>query len=234
MPMERVNLSDAISKPEFHSRLRTWLHGTDDTIGGVARSVFGRTAWVHVLDGASTYKLNADTSRKGVDDYLRLVKQYRGNLDWVPAESNRGQKSRVEFGPKPERIRGFYLYLVGADKSATSDSSRPATDADIEGLRYEIITMKTKRSRKLRDTAFNNAKGVCAVCHRDFSKVLGGRGQRVLQVHHRRMISQRHTESVTKLSDLVVVCANCHLLLHLDPTTPMTVPELRKLLRKDE
>lgn len=111
--------------------------------------------------------------------------------------------------------------------------SRPATDSDIEGLRYEIVTMTTRRSRRLRDAAFENANGVCAVCERDFSKLLRGRGVRVLQVHHTRMISKRNAESVTKLSDLVVVCANCHLLLHLDPKAPMTVSQLRKMLRAD-
>lgn len=107
---------------------------------------------------------------------------------------------------------------------------RTATDADIEGLRYEIVTMTTKRSRRLRDSAFKLSNGVCCVCERDYSKLLNGRGIRVLQVHHTRMLSRNEAEVRTTLKDLVVVCANCHLLLHLDAQKPLSVKRLKQLL----
>jgi len=110
---------------------------------------------------------------------------------------------------------------------------RTATDSDIEGLRYELVTMTTKRSRRLRDTAFKNGKGICSVCDRDYSKLLDGRGIRVLQVHHTRMLSRNEAETRTKLKELVVVCANCHLLLHLDPKKPLTVKRLKHMLITD-
>jgi hypothetical protein len=34
MPLDRVRLSNAISKREFHSRLRAWLTGTAEEIIG--------------------------------------------------------------------------------------------------------------------------------------------------------------------------------------------------------
>lgn len=108
--------------------------------------------------------------------------------------------------------------------------ARTATDADIEGLRYELVTMTTKRSRRLRNTAFRIADGLCCVCGRDYSKLLDGRGIRVLQVHHTRMLSRNEAEVRTTLKDLVVVCANCHMLLHLDAKKPLTVKRLRQLL----
>ena len=36
---------------------------------------------------------------------------------------------------------------------------------------------------------------------------------------------------VRGVSDLVVVCANCHLLIHLDPKKALSVQRLRKRLR---
>jgi Predicted restriction endonuclease len=41
----------------------------------------------------------------------------------------------------------------------------------------------------------------------------------------------RDVPSITKLTDLVVVCANCHLLLHLDPLKAMRVAQLKDLLK---
>lgn len=106
-------------------------------------------------------------------------------------------------------------------------------ESDLEGLRSEYRATRAKRSRRLRNKALHLARGRCAVCQRDFSKLLGGRGQRVLQVHHCQQLSARKVPSVTKLTDLVVVCANCHLLLHLDTNKTMTVDQLRNLLKND-
>ena len=109
--------------------------------------------------------------------------------------------------------------------------SRFADQSDIEGLKSELFTTTTKRSRRLRNKAFDVAKGVCAVCRKDFTTLLDGRGIRVLQVHHREQLSSRDGPAVTKLADLVVVCANCHLLLHLDTRKTLSVAKLRNLLQ---
>lgn len=101
----------------------------------------------------------------------------------------------------------------------------------IEGTKTETVQVNRKRNRSLRDKAFNAANGTCCVCERDFSRVLGGRGVRVLQVHHRKQLASSDEPTLTKVSDLAVVCANCHLLLHLDPKIAMSVEDLRELLQ---
>ena len=106
-----------------------------------------------------------------------------------------------------------------------------AEESDVEGLKYEVTHFARKRSRALRNTALIKAKGVCSVCQRDFSLLLNGRGVRVLQVHHRKQLSTGKVPSVTKESDLVVVCANCHLLLHMDHGKALKVERLRKMLQ---
>jgi hypothetical protein len=108
-----------------------------------------------------------------------------------------------------------------------------ADESDIEGTKTEANQTRTKRSRKLRQRAFDAAHGICCVCRRDYSRVLGGRGVRVLQVHHREQLAAREMPAITKLGDLVVVCANCHMLLHLDPKNALTVEELREMLKAD-
>jgi hypothetical protein len=108
-----------------------------------------------------------------------------------------------------------------------------ADAADLEGTKTEALQLRTKRSRKLRDLALQAANNICCVCRRDYSKVLAGRGVRVLQVHHRQQLSARKAPAITKLSNLAVVCANCHLLLHLDPRKALRVEELREMLEAD-
>jgi len=120
--------------------------------------------------------------------------------------------------------------VAGIEKNAPA---RYAGESDIEGTKTEVILLKTKRSRRLRDSAFKAADGVCCVCGRDFSKLLGGQGVRVLQVHHCEQLAARDEPSVTKVTDLAVVCANCHLLLHLDADQALSVDELRRMLVDD-
>jgi hypothetical protein len=125
--------------------------------------------------------------------------------------------------------------LTGEDVKRVEQAAAAcfADESDLEGMKTESAQFKSKRSRRLRELAFNAAHGICCVCGRDYSKLLGGRGVRVLQVHHRDQLSARDAPSMTKLRDLAVVCANCHLLLHLDPKNALRVEKLREMLEAD-
>lgn len=114
--------------------------------------------------------------------------------------------------------------------SSKQDSSHYS---EIEGTKTEVRYLKNQRSRRLRNLAFDHAKGICAVCERDFSELLNGQGLRVLQVHHRNQLSVREAPSLTSVAELAVVCANCHMLLHLDPMQCLSVKELRSMLARD-
>lgn len=153
-----------------------------------------------------------------------------------PLEQSQCEEIKDAYLKKYPRLKKELDKLFGnVEPHVNLDASGPdkvfAGDSDIEGLRSEYHATRTKRSRRLRNKAFNLANGICAVCRRDFSTLLGGRGQRVLQVHHREQLSARYSPAVTKLTDLAVVCANCHLLLHMDSKKAMHVDQLRNLLK---
>ena len=130
----------------------------------------------------------------------------------------------------PEEFSSRFLkFLRGSNPSR----SPYADESDIEGLKFEVTYFGRSLSKRLRELAMTQAGGVCSVCQIDFSKVLGGRGVRVLQVHHRKQLAKANAPQRTALRDLAVVCANCHLLLHLDANEPMDVAALRALLRSE-
>jgi len=105
-----------------------------------------------------------------------------------------------------------------------------ADPAVIEGTKTEIIVYRSGRSRRLRDQALEKAKGVCSACAVDFGKLLDGRGVRVLQVHHRKQLAGTDKPKLSRLSDLAVICANCHALVHMNPKQALSVSKLRRLL----
>ena len=100
----------------------------------------------------------------------------------------------------------------------------------VEGIAREITVTERSRSDALRRAALKRAKGVCEACGTDYSKLLGGLGERVLQVHHRQQLSLADEPKVNGLDDVAVVCANCHLMIHADISKAIPVEELRHRL----
>lgn len=84
------------------------------------------------------------------------------------------------------------------------------------------------RSRKLQAVQKAGQPIACEVCDFDFSVRYGSRGDGYIQVHH---VTPLHLSgpTETKLSDLVLLCANCHVMAHngrvLNPA------DLRAMLR---
>lgn len=112
----------------------------------------------------------------------------------------------------------------------------PAVPPDpkaLEGLKTETTHYVRGRSRYLRDLALDRAQGVCSACLVNFSQVLGGDGTRVLQVHHRRQLGATEVPRVTTLRGLAVVCANCHMLIHMNPRRAIRVETLRARIAQE-
>src|SRR5687768_10271642 len=108
--MRQILVGDAKSKAEFHDALRQWLDTTtEETIGDAE---FGQTAWLHVRDGGATYRLNADTKRQGVADYLQLVDRFGDDLKWTIRPNRDGRENAVGYGPDCETVQRFYHYVI--------------------------------------------------------------------------------------------------------------------------
>ena len=130
---------------------------------------------------------------------------------------------------------------VSAIRGAVDDESRRSNGhaaephssamAALEGQMTETRVSRRGRNGTLRRAALLRANGHCAACGVDFGALLGGRGRRVLQVHHKKQLSDRDEPEWTSVDDLDVVCANCHLLIHADRSAPIPVEALRALLR---
>ena len=114
------------------------------------------------------------------------------------------------------------------------NKSKPLPVAEpsaIEGLLTETVRYVRGRSRQLRDLALGKSEGICCVCDVDYTRWLEGKGVRVLQVHHRKQLAATDAPRVTHLNDLAVVCANCHMLIHMNPKRALSIEALKKMLK---
>jgi hypothetical protein len=100
------------------------------------------------------------------------------------------------------------------------------TDRAVEG----ILTESRSRSRNagLRLAALQRANGMCEGCGTNFAKKHGGLGRRCLVVHHKKQIKDTDQLRETKLSELAVVCANCHMMIHVNSEKALTLAQLKK------
>jgi hypothetical protein len=109
MPMDRTGRAEWISKGEFHSRLRRWYRESDEPVIGDP-DADNRTAWIWVRDGHRLARLNADTTREAVAEYLSLIRSLPGEVDWHVVASARGNLTKIAFGPDRVVLPSFHLY----------------------------------------------------------------------------------------------------------------------------
>ncbi len=88
------------------------------------------------------------------------------------------------------------------------------------------------RSPKLRQSALQQAKGICEGCGINYWKRAGGLGRHCLVVHHKKQMKDTDQPRETKISELAVLCGNCHLLVHANPMRSLTTSQLRHILKK--
>jgi 5-methylcytosine-specific restriction endonuclease McrA len=108
--------------------------------------------------------------------------------------------------------------------------NRRASVSAMEGIRKEYRRISRSRNRPLRKSVLDREKGVCQACKQDFSRILDGLGLRALHVHHREQLAASDAPPITHPSQLAVVCANCHALIHSNPRRALPVEELQKRL----
>lgn len=112
--------------------------------------------------------------------------------------------------------------LLGAPPAssiaASSDVDTGLEDA-LEGRLLTRLHTVRERSRslvrkKLMAVLYSTGKLACEICNFDFSEKYGDVGVGFAECHHTRPVSELGDGGRTKLSDLAVLCANCHRMIH--------------------
>ncbi len=112
------------------------------------------------------------------------------------------------------------LWSEHTSGSVTIQMADPELRA-LEGVVQYRIVRHRSRERTLRDAklgfAIERGPLRCEVpgCGFDFAAKYGPLGEGYAQVHHRTPLSSSDTVVETTLSDLAIVCANCHAMIHL-------------------
>lgn len=139
------------------------------------------------------------------------------------------QKVWDEFVDDRDRLRATanaireHIEAERNTKSARSQeqewmSDDPKLDA-IEGNLLAKSHIVRERNRKLvqkkkKSVLQKTGRLVCEACGFDFAEKYGKRGEGVIECHHTKPLRDLKPRSTTRLSDLVLLCSNCHSMIH--------------------
>ncbi|MFI0937494.1 HNH endonuclease [Streptomyces sp. NPDC021020] len=121
------------------------------------------------------------------------------------------------------------LLPVPADEETDDDEEASAPEGRVLYARHRRRERnKALRKKKIASVFKNGGTLACETCGFDFEAVYGERGKGYVECHHVVPLHEAG-ESTTKLSDLALICSNCHRMIHR--TAPWPTPaELRKLI----
>lgn len=118
--------------------------------------------------------------------------------------------------------------LPDVDKDAFGFEGNPRLVAHMRRERSASIVQK-KKKEVLRKTGALR----CEACGFDFEKAYGEYGKEFCEVHHLVPLHKSDGITKTELSELAIVCSNCHRIIHR--TNPMpTIQELKKVIREHQ
>lgn len=82
---------------------------------------------------------------------------------------------------------------------------------------YRLHKQRERNNRVVKEkkqAALKKNELCCEICEFDFYKVYGELGKGFIECHHIIPVSEYKENTFTKLKDLVLVCSNCHRMLH--------------------
>ncbi len=160
-----------------------------------------------------------DAAWPALFDFIVLFPIFRAAADLL-----KGEKDRFE-----NYVESFWKWCdintpVIPPVEPPPDPIRPTIGPDSawEGgfkvaFRRHCRREKRLRREKIRTVLLqNNGRLQCEVpgCGFDFFMIYGDLGREFAHVHHKNPLSFREGPSKTALSDLAIVCANCHAMIH--------------------
>ena len=94
---------------------------------------------------------------------------------------------------------------------------------------HKVRERNTKTVKKKKDDFLTkNGRLYCEVCDFDFVKEYGSRGDGFIECHHIKFLSDYDEPTKTSISDLVLLCSNCHRMIHRKKPW-LSVDELKKI-----
>jgi 5-methylcytosine-specific restriction protein A len=204
---------------------------------GVPRSLPGLSDQLRALPSNADLSLDpAFRSLAGLRTSLGyMVEIDEGRGDWPAGHEYAGRPSLRphfkavwhQFGQAPEALKARVAAIAVAPAAAEEVEEPDFDDGFVEGRAFYALHRRHERSAAAVRRKKQGAP-ICGVCGFDFGERYGQHGVGYIECHHVVPVATAGV-ILTREEDLVLVCANCHRMMHRG-TPPPSVDELRDLL----
>lgn len=192
---------------------------------------------IHPVDQRDSKFRNPNGVGMKLSNFLRFDPEYHGT--GLPGGNQMEEAVWNEFAGDRTRLDRLASRIRQAADLIEMPTD-PIPDVDEleapEGTLLARLHKVRERSQKLvkgkkRQVLKSHGTLACEVCGFDFADRYGELGQGFSECHHRVPLADLEPGATTKLSDLAIVCANCHRMIHrANPW--LTVEELRTILQR--
>lgn len=184
---------------------------------------------IYFIESNSIYKSNLDDGKilKNYKYLFRKVKLEEVNVDWIRSRALSQNIDEINSKAPQEWIESLKTYFNNS-KQENLYESIPDIDFSInedEDLEYSEGSKELKHHYKIERNykviklakekfIQKNKRLFCEICGFDFEKIYGDIGKDFIEGHHSIPISKMDDNQKTKIQDIIMVCSNCHSMLH--------------------
>ncbi len=147
-------------------------------------------------------------------------------------------KTPIKSTRVPDNLAGKIERLLDKSNNQETIVFPDVDEIDVsvkEGRRRLALHFKQERNQKIvRDKKAQvlreKGKLKCEACGFDFREMYGDLGKDYCEVHHKKPLSKLERETKTRLTDLAVLCSNCHRMIHRKKSL-LSISALKKSLK---
>jgi 5-methylcytosine-specific restriction enzyme A len=173
--------------------------------------------------------------------YMKLMNFRRFDPSYTGVGLAHGSKDEEVvwnlFADKPQELSTIALHIKQFSTSKSVDFPDISEDEE-EGNEGQILSRvhryrerdRTLVSKKKIKFLNEHPKLLCQGCGFNFEDKYGVRGKDYIECHHTKPVSELAVGETTKLSDLVLLCSNCHRIVHRKKPW-LTIDELKALVQ---
>lgn len=136
---------------------------------------------------------------------------------------NTVNKTKIEISAQENAI------VVDSKKNKIEEAEEVILVKD--GAKQKYFVSRYERSPKNRKEAIEQHGTKCMACGFDFGEVYGDFGKDYIEVHHLKPLSTLDQEvEIDPKEDLVVLCSNCHRMMHHKQDRILSLDDLKKMI----
>ena len=126
------------------------------------------------------------------------------------------------------------LIETNVELPPTIDEEEDLEEGKLRTRFHKFRERNTKTVKKKKDDFHKkNGRLYCEVCDFDFMEEYGSRGDGFIECHHTKFLSDYDESTKTNITDLVLLCSNCHRMIHRKKPW-LSVDELRELFELEK